>query len=138
SLSGEHGDGQARGELLDRMYGPELVRAFGELKTLFDPGNRMNPGKVVDPYRVDENLRLGAAWRPRAHRSFFGFPHDGGSFTSAVMRCVGVGQCRRSTPSGGVMCPSYQVTREEEHSTRGRARLLFEMLEGHADSPVRD
>ncbi len=138
SLSGEHGDGQARGELLERMYGPELVRAFGELKALFDPGNRMNPGKVVAPYRVDEKLRLGAGWRPKAHQTYFGYPHDNASFTTAVTRCVGVGQCRRSTPRGGVMCPSYQVTREEEHSTRGRARLLFEMLEGHADTPVRD
>jgi FAD/FMN-containing dehydrogenase/Fe-S oxidoreductase len=138
SLSGEHGDGQARGELLVRMYGPELVRGFGELKALFDPGNRMNPGKVVAPYRVDENLRLGADWRPKAHETFFGYPHDHGSFTTAVMRCVGVGQCRRSSPNGGVMCPSYQVTREEEHSTRGRARLLFEMLQGHEDTPVRD
>ncbi|GAA5127266.1 FAD-binding and (Fe-S)-binding domain-containing protein [Pseudonocardia adelaidensis] len=138
SLSGEHGDGQARGELLERMFGPELVRAFGELKALFDPENRMNPGKVVAPYRVDENLRLGAGWRPQAHETWFGYPHDKGSFTAAVMRCVGVGACRRSVPGDGVMCPSYQVTREEEHSTRGRARLLFEMLQGHADSPVRD
>jgi FAD/FMN-containing dehydrogenase/Fe-S oxidoreductase len=138
SLSGEHGDGQARGELLDRMFGADLVRGFGELKALFDPGNRMNPGKVVAPYRVDENLRLGPAWRPRALDTWFGYPDDDGSFTTAVMRCVGVGQCRRSTPNGGVMCPSYQVTREEEHSTRGRARLLFEMLNGHADSAVRD
>jgi FAD/FMN-containing dehydrogenase/Fe-S oxidoreductase len=138
SLSGEHGDGQARGELLERMFGPDLVRGFGELKALFDPGNRMNPGKVVAPYGVDENLRLGADWRPEAHDTYFGYPHDKGSFTTATMRCVGVGQCRRSEPSGGVMCPSYQVTREEEHSTRGRARLLFEMLGGHDDSPVRD
>ncbi|MDN5747493.1 MAG: FAD-binding protein [Pseudonocardia sp.] len=138
SLSGEHGDGQARGELLERMFGPELVRGFGELKALFDPGNRMNPGKVVAPYGVDENLRLGAGWRPKAYDTHFGYPEDDGSFTTAVMRCVGVGQCRRSEPSGGVMCPSYQVTREEEHSTRGRARLLFEMLEGHEDGPIRD
>ncbi|HYH30822.1 MAG TPA: FAD-linked oxidase C-terminal domain-containing protein, partial [Pseudonocardia sp.] len=138
SLSGEHGDGQARGELLDRMFGAELVRGFEELKALFDPDNRMNPGKIVRPYRVDENLRLGAHWRPKAHETWFGYPHDHGSFTTAVMRCVGVGQCRRSEPGEGVMCPSYQVTREEEHSTRGRARLLFEMLQGHADSPVRD
>jgi FAD/FMN-containing dehydrogenase/Fe-S oxidoreductase len=136
SLSGEHGDGQARAELLERMYGSEVVRAFGELKALMDPDDRMNPGKVVAPYRVDENLRFGPRWRPAAHDTWFGYPHDRGSFTTAVTRCVGVGQCRRSRPSGGVMCPSYQVTREEEHSTRGRARLLFEMLEGHADTPV--
>jgi FAD/FMN-containing dehydrogenase/Fe-S oxidoreductase len=138
SLSGEHGDGQARGAFLERMFGPELVRGFGELKALFDPDGRMNPGKIVDPYRVDENLRLGPGWRPTAHKTFFGYPDDGGSFTTAVLRCVGVGACRRTGPSGGVMCPSYQVTREEEHSTRGRARLLFEMLEGHDDAPVRD
>ncbi|MDN5858995.1 MAG: FAD-binding protein [Pseudonocardia sp.] len=138
SLSGEHGDGQARGELLDRMFGAELVRGFGELKALFDPDNRMNPGKVVAPYRTDEHLRLGAGWRPTPHSTEFGFPDDDGSFTTAVMRCVGIGKCRRSAPDGGVMCPSYQVTREEEHSTRGRARLLFEMLGGHPDSTVRD
>ncbi|SFO18604.1 FAD/FMN-containing dehydrogenase [Pseudonocardia ammonioxydans] len=138
SLSGEHGDGQARGELLERMFGPGLVTAFGELKALFDPGNRMNPGKVAAPYRVDENLRLGAGWRPTPYATGFGYPDDGGSFTSAVLRCVGVGACRRSSPQGGVMCPSYQVTRAEEHSTRGRARLLFEMLQGHADSTVTD
>lgn len=136
SLSGEHGDGQARGELLPRMFGDRLVTAFGEVKALFDPGNRMNPGKVVAPQRVDENLRLGPHWRPRAHQTQFGYPHDEGSFTRAVMRCVGIGNCR--THTGGVMCPSFRATGEEEHSTRGRARLLFEMLDGHADSAVTD
>jgi FAD/FMN-containing dehydrogenase/Fe-S oxidoreductase len=134
SLSGEHGDGQSRGELLPRMFGDKLVGAFGQLKAVFDPDDRMNPGKVVAPYRVDENLRLGAAWSPRESRTFFKYPDDDGQFGRAVMRCVGVGKCRRD--SGGVMCPSYMVTREEEHSTRGRSRLLFEMLGGHADSPV--
>nr|WP_198586860.1 FAD-binding and (Fe-S)-binding domain-containing protein [Glycomyces xiaoerkulensis] len=138
SLSGEHGDGQARGELLDRMFGPEVIRAFGELKSLFDPAGRMNPGKVVDPGRLDEDLRLGADWRPRESETRFAYPDDDHSFNRAVMRCVGVGKCRRPDPDGGVMCPSYQVTGEERHSTRGRARLLFEMLQGHADSPVRD
>ncbi len=138
SLSGEHGDGQARGELLVKMFGPDLVRAFGELKALFDPRNRMNPGKVVAPYAVDENLRLGGQWRPQVHHeTHFQYPEDGHSFDRAVLRCVGVGQCRRPEPGSGVMCPSYQVTREEEHSTRGRARLLFEMLGGH-DTPVTD
>jgi FAD/FMN-containing dehydrogenase/Fe-S oxidoreductase len=134
SLSGEHGDGQSRGELLPRMFGDKLVGAFGQLKAVFDPDDRMNPGKVVAPYRVDENLRLGASWSPRESRTFFRYPDDDGQFSRAVMRCVGVGKCRHD--SGGVMCPSYMVTREEEHSTRGRSRLLYEMLGGHADSPV--
>ncbi|MBW8798463.1 MAG: FAD-binding protein [Streptomyces sp.] len=136
SLSGEHGDGQARGELLTRMFGERLVGAFGELKALFDPGNRMNPGKVVDPHPVDGQLRLGAAWRPDAHDTHFGYPEDNHSFTRAVLRCVGIGNCR--SLEGDVMCPSYRATREEEHSTRGRSRLLFEMLDGHADSAVKD
>jgi Fe-S oxidoreductase len=89
---------------------------------------------VVAPYRIDENLRLGAGWSPRDYDTFFKYPDDDGRFDRAVMRCVGVGKCRHA--DGGVMCPSYMVTREEEHSTRGRSRLLFEMLQGHADSPV--
>jgi FAD/FMN-containing dehydrogenase/Fe-S oxidoreductase len=135
SFSGEHGDGQSRGELLPKMFGDELVRAFGQFKAIFDPDNRMNPGKVVAPYRIDENLRLGTEWTPRDDETYFQYPDDDGRFERAVMRCVGVGKCRHD--SGGVMCPSYIVTREEEHSTRGRSRLLFEMLEGHADSPVK-
>ncbi|MER6503868.1 FAD-linked oxidase C-terminal domain-containing protein [Streptomyces sp. NPDC001455] len=134
SLSGEHGDGQARGELLQQMFGRSLVDAFEEVKRLFDPDDRMNPGKVVAPHRTDENLRLGARWRPVGRATHFGFPDDDGSFTQAVKRCVGIGNCRSHT--GGVMCPSYRATGEEEHSTRGRARLLFEMLGGHLDSPV--
>ncbi|MBB5928546.1 FAD-binding and (Fe-S)-binding domain-containing protein [Streptomyces echinatus] len=136
SLSGEHGDGQSRGELLTRMFGERLVTAFGELKALFDPGNRMNPGKIVHPNPVDGQLRLGPAWRPATPATHFGFPEDDHSFDRAVMRCVGIGNCR--SHSGGVMCPSYRATREEEHSTRGRARLLFEMLDGHADSAIED
>ncbi|MGM0348682.1 FAD-binding and (Fe-S)-binding domain-containing protein [Streptomyces sp. Adlamb9] len=136
SLSGEHGDGQARGELLTRMFGERLVGAFGELKALFDPDDRMNPGKIVRPQPVDGQLRLGADWRPDTPTTRFGFPEDEHSFTRAVLRCVGIGNCR--SHSGGVMCPSYRATREEEHSTRGRARLLFEMLNGHADSAIRD
>lgn len=140
SLSGEHGDGQTRGELLPRMFGPELVEAFGAFKAIFDPGDRMNPGKVVAPARLDEHLRLGGAWAPFAPQELhFRFPHDGGSFAQAANRCVGVGKCRQQSTSGGaVMCPSYQVTLEEEHSTRGRARLLFEMLDGHGDGPLKD
>jgi FAD/FMN-containing dehydrogenase/Fe-S oxidoreductase len=127
SLSGEHGDGQSRGELLPKMFGPELMRAFGELKAAFDPGNKMNPGKVVDPYRLDENLTL-RGWFPREPRTFFSYPQDGGKFSAAASRCVGVGKCRGD--EGGVMCPSYRVTREEEDATRGRARLLMEMVRG--------
>ncbi|MDT7841827.1 FAD-binding and (Fe-S)-binding domain-containing protein [Streptomyces justiciae] len=139
SFSGEHGDGQSRGELLPRMFGEQLVSAFNELKGAFDPLNRMNPGKVVAPYRLDENLRLGGDWAPYAPRDLhFQFPDDGGSFAEAANRCVGVGKCRQLTSEGSVMCPSYQVTREEEHSTRGRARLLFEMLDGHGDSAIQD
>jgi FAD/FMN-containing dehydrogenase/Fe-S oxidoreductase len=127
SLSGEHGDGQSRGELLPKMFGDDIIRAFGEMKAAFDPQNRMNPGKVVSPYRLDENLML-RGWFPRRPRSYFQFPNDDGSFASAASRCVGVGKCRGD--EGGVMCPSYRVTHEEEHATRGRARLLMEMVRG--------
>jgi FAD/FMN-containing dehydrogenase/Fe-S oxidoreductase len=127
SLSGEHGDGQSRAELLPRMFGEELVRAFGEFKALWDPLGRMNPGKVVEPYRVDENLRLGIGHQSARPPTVFRFPADDGSFGRAALRCVGVGKCRRD--GGGVMCPSYMVTKEEMHSTRGRAHLLFEMLD---------
>ncbi len=131
SLSGEHGDGQQRGELLPRMFGEELVAAFREFKAIWDPGNRMNPGKKVDPYPLDADLRppLRLDDPPVA----FQYPGDSGSFSRSVTRCVGVGRCRRD--AGGVMCPSYRATRDERHSTRGRARLLFEMLEGEV---VRD
>ena len=136
SLSGEHGDGQSRAELLPIMYSPELIRAFAQFKAIFDPENRMNPGKLAAPYRLDENLRLGTDYQPAQLTTHFAFPSDGGSFDAAVLRCVGVGKCRRH--EGGVMCPSYMVTREEEDSTRGRARVLFEMLQGHPDSPIQD
>jgi FAD/FMN-containing dehydrogenase/Fe-S oxidoreductase len=129
SLSGEHGDGQQRAELLGRMFGEELVGAFREFKALWDPDGMMNPGKVVDPYPLDADLRLGPGYRPRdPGPTHFAFPQDEGGFAGAVLRCVGVGRCRRD--GGGTMCPSYMVTREEAHSTRGRARLLFEMLAG--------
>ncbi|OMH26045.1 hypothetical protein BKD30_05610 [Tersicoccus phoenicis] len=136
SLSGEHGDGQARAELLPIMYGDDLVDAFARFKAIFDPDNRMNPGKLAAPYRIDENLRLGPGYAPRTMDTHFAFPRDDGDFGRAALRCVGVGKCRRN--EGGVMCPSYMVTREEEHSTRGRARVLFEMLQGHPDSPIQD
>ncbi|HET8565644.1 MAG TPA: FAD-binding and (Fe-S)-binding domain-containing protein [Solirubrobacterales bacterium] len=125
SLSGEHGDGQARAELLDRMFGPELVEAFAEFKGIFDPEGKMNPGKVVHPYPLDTNLRVGPDYRRRELETQFGFPGDAGSFGNAIERCIGVGACRDQS---GTMCPSYQVTLEEKHSTRGRARLLFEMM----------
>jgi FAD/FMN-containing dehydrogenase/Fe-S oxidoreductase len=128
SLSGEHGDGQSRAEFLPKMFGPELVTAFGEFKRIWDPGNRMNPGKIVDPYRIDDNLRLGPDYDPVPQKTWFALPEDGGDFARATLRCVGVGECRRT--HGGTMCPSYMVTHEEMHSTRGRARLLFEMLNG--------
>jgi Fe-S oxidoreductase len=128
TLSGEHGDGQARAELLPKMFGPELVEAFSRFKALWDPEWKMNPGKVVRPNKLDEYLRLGSDYRPWQPPTHFKFPHDHGSLADATLRCVGVGACRRS--EGGVMCPSYRVTREEEHSTRGRAHLLWEMTKG--------
>ncbi|WP_439883301.1 FAD-binding and (Fe-S)-binding domain-containing protein [Pontibacter sp. MBLB2868] len=128
SLSGEHGDGQARGDLLEIMYGKELVQAFREFKEIWDPEWKMNPGKIVEPYDQKENLRLGSDYSPYEPETHFQFPNDEGRFSRAVLRCVGVGQCRRH--EGGTMCPSYMVTHEEEHATRGRARLLFEMLQG--------
>jgi FAD/FMN-containing dehydrogenase/Fe-S oxidoreductase len=128
SLSGEHGDGQSRAELLPRMFGPELMEAFRKFKEAWDPDWKMNPGKVLEPYKLDENLRLGpdyAPWEPETH---FQFPEDHGSLSHAALRCVGVGKCRRE--EGGVMCPSWRATHEEEHSTRGRAHLLWEMTQG--------
>ena len=128
SLSGEHGDGQSRAELLPKMYGPELIQAFRDFKAAWDPLWKMNPGKVVDPYKLDENLRLGAGYHPWEPATHFQFPEDSGRFAQATLRCVGVGECRRH--ENKTMCPSYRVTREEEHSTRGRAHLLFEMMQG--------
>jgi FAD/FMN-containing dehydrogenase/Fe-S oxidoreductase len=130
SMSGEHGDGQSHAELLPKMFGPELVEAFREFKGIWDPDFKMNPHKVVEPYPLDSNLRLGSAYRPRPVETHFRFPRDGGSFAAATERCFGVGKCRRT--EGGTMCPSFMVTREEMHTTRGRAHLLFEMLNGEA------
>jgi FAD/FMN-containing dehydrogenase/Fe-S oxidoreductase len=136
SLSGEHGDGQARAVLLPKMFGPELVQAFREFKAIWDPDNRMNPGKLTDAVRVYdpvENLRYG----PREEsqnglhaelETHFVFAADAGSMEDAAARCVGVGACLKK--DGGVMCPSYRATGQEQHSTRGRARLLWEMLAG--------
>jgi FAD/FMN-containing dehydrogenase/Fe-S oxidoreductase len=151
SLSGEHGDGQARAVLLPKMFGPELMGAFQEFKAIWDPANRMNPGKLVDPVRVYdpvENLRhlrwgqlpsassrqeegAGLGRVPAADAALethFVFAHDHGSLENAAARCVGVGACLKQ--EGGVMCPSYRATGQEQHSTRGRARLLWEMLAG--------
>lgn len=130
SLSGEHGDGQARAELLNRMYGEPLIRAFGDFKAIFDPTNRMNPGKVVNPNPLDENLRPAASMSIAPTRTFLALANDNGDMVAAARRCVGIGKCLR--PSGGTMCPSYKATGEEQHSTRGRSRLLFEMLNGEA------
>jgi FAD/FMN-containing dehydrogenase/Fe-S oxidoreductase len=130
SLSGEHGDGQSRGELLPIMFGEELVQAFREFKAIWDPDWKMNPGKIVRPFRRDENLRYGEHYNPPQWGTYFKYPTDKGSFSYAMERCVGVGKCRRH--EHGTMCPSYMVTREEKHSTRGRARLLWEMLNNNA------
>ncbi|WP_373562477.1 FAD-binding and (Fe-S)-binding domain-containing protein [Streptomyces sp. ms115] len=130
SLSGEHGDGQARAELLPRMYGDELVALFGRFKDLWDPDGGLNPGMLARPDRLDANLRF-AVLPKRPVDVEFGYPQDGGDFAGAVRRCAGVAKCRTTEASGaGVMCPSFRATGEEAHSTRGRARLLHEMLAG--------
>ncbi len=125
SLSGEHGDGHGRAELWPRMFSPEILRAFQEFKDLWDPTNHMNPHKLVDPFPLDTGLREGTGYRTRHLETGFAFPDDGHSFAEATNRCFGIGKCRHT--DGGVMCPSFMVTREEKHSTRGRARLLQEM-----------
>ena len=132
SLSGEHGDGQSRGALLPKMFGPELIKAFIEFKTAWDPDNKMNPNKVVNAYLPTENLRLGADYHPLEPKTHFQFPDDGGSFAKATVRCIGLGECRKH--DSGTMCPSYMVTLEEGHSTRGRAHMLFELLQGEVVS----
>jgi FAD/FMN-containing dehydrogenase/Fe-S oxidoreductase len=132
SFSGEHGDGQSRGALLPKMFGPELIRAFQEFKALWDPENRMNPDKVVSPnhvYGPTENLRLGAGYQSSRPQTWFQYPEDKHSLGEATLRCVGVGLCRKQ--GHDTMCPSFMVTQEEKHCTRGRAHLLWEMLEGN-------
>jgi FAD/FMN-containing dehydrogenase/Fe-S oxidoreductase len=129
SISGEHGDGQSKAALLPKMFGDELVRAMGEFKAIWDPTNKLNPHKVVDPYLPGENLRLGPHYHPPQVETHFKFPDDNGSFAYATERCVGVGQCRKDDT--GAMCPSYMVTREDSDSTRGRTHLLFEMFQGN-------
>ena len=130
SMSGEHGDGRARSELLGYMYSPEALAAFAAVKAIFDPGNVLNPGVLADPAPLDADLRVPMA-RPIRAGLGFAYPHDGGDLSTAVHRCTGVGKCRAdTTASGGVMCPSYLATRDEKDSTRGRARVLQELANG--------
>ncbi|MFJ4082715.1 FAD-binding and (Fe-S)-binding domain-containing protein [Streptomyces iakyrus] len=127
TLSGEHGDGRARSELLQVMYSHRMIAAFAAFKKVFDPEGLLNPGVIVDPAPLDADLALREL--PLLETSF-GFPHDEDGFAGAVRRCVGVGRCR--SDAGGVMCPSYRATGEENDSTRGRARMLQEMVRGEA------
>ncbi|NYF91698.1 FAD-binding and (Fe-S)-binding domain-containing protein [Tunturiibacter empetritectus] len=128
SLSGEHGDGQARGALLPKMFGEELMNAFRTFKRLFDPTNRMNPNKLIDAHQPHEDLRLGADYNPWQPKTHFAYAENNGSFADANLRCVGVGACRKT--DAGTMCPSFMATGEELHSTRGRAHLLWELMQG--------
>ncbi|MDO0978142.1 FAD-binding and (Fe-S)-binding domain-containing protein [Mycolicibacterium frederiksbergense] len=146
SVSGEHGDGRARSEMLGRMYGADGLALLAGMKGIWDPARLLNPGVIVEPAPLDADIRhaqvlagLGAA---RKSLTLFAYPDDHHDFAQAQRRCVGIGKCRQT--SGGVMCPSYQATREEKHSTRGRAHLLWEMLagdvvtEGWRSAEVRD
>ena len=129
SLSGEHGDGQAKAEFLPIMYGPELMQAMEQFKAIWDPANRLNPGKVVHAYRADENLRMGPAYKPVTLQTKLTFAsQEGDGFQREIERCIGMGKCR--SLEGGTMCPSFRATREEKYSTRGRAHLFWEMLQG--------
>jgi FAD/FMN-containing dehydrogenase/Fe-S oxidoreductase len=128
SLAGEYGEGHGRAELLPKMFGPELMQAFGDFKRIWDPDWKMNPNRLIGDVKLDEGLRLGPDYRPPDLKTHFAFPDDGGSFATAIERCFGMAKCRNL---GSVtMCPSFHATREERHSTRGRSRLLFEMLKG--------
>jgi FAD/FMN-containing dehydrogenase/Fe-S oxidoreductase len=120
-VSGEHGDGLVRSPFIEWFYGPEITGAFREVKRLFDPEGRMNPGKIVDPSPMDANLRYGESYRAAPFETVYRY-RDEGSFAAAVERCIGVGACRKT--ADGTMCPSYMATRDEEHSTRGRANAL--------------
>lgn len=130
SFSGEHGGGQSRSELLEKMFGPTIVEAFHRFKSIWDPDGKMNPGKLVDPRPIVADLRLGADYAPREVQTHFQYPDDQGSFARATLRCVGIGNCRRLEGAGDdqTMCPSFMVLREEKHTTRGRAHLLWEMV----------
>ena len=128
SLAGEYGEGHGRAELLPKMFGPELMAAFNRFKRIWDPDVKMNPNRLIGDVKLDEGLRLGPDYRPPQLQTHFAFPDDEGSFATAIERCFGMAKCRNL---GSVtMCPSFHVTREERHSTRGRSRLLFEMLKG--------
>jgi FAD/FMN-containing dehydrogenase/Fe-S oxidoreductase len=128
SLAGEYGEGHGRAELLPKMFGPELMEAFHEFKRIWDPDWKMNPNRLIGDVKLDEGLRLGPDYRPPQLKTHFAYPDDGGSFAGAVERCFGMAKCRNL--GSLTMCPSFQATREERHSTRGRARLLLEMLQG--------
>ncbi|MCA1731466.1 MAG: FAD-binding protein, partial [Actinobacteria bacterium] len=135
SLSGEHGDGQQRAEFLPKMYGEDLMQAFRDFKEIWDPDWKMNPGKIIDANPMLSDLRLGADYNPQnPDKLYFSYPQNNGSFAHATMRCVGVGLCRDT--SSGTMCPSYMVTLDEKHTTRGRARILHEMIRG--EGPIKD
>jgi FAD/FMN-containing dehydrogenase/Fe-S oxidoreductase len=133
SLAGEYGEGHGRAELLPKMFGPELMAAFNEFKRIWDPDWKMNPNRLIGDVKLDEGLRLGPEYRPPHLKTHFAFPDDEGSFATAIERCFGMAKCRNL--GSLTMCPSFHVTREERHSTRGRARLLFEMLKG---DPIAD
>jgi FAD/FMN-containing dehydrogenase/Fe-S oxidoreductase len=128
SLSGEHGDGKSRSALLPKMFGTEMMSAFREFKSVWDPTNKLNPHNIVDAAPAVEHLRLGASYAPQDPPTRFKFPDDGGSIAKAALRCIGIGECRKHDT--GTMCPSYMATLEEQHSTRGRAHMLFEALNG--------
>nr|WP_315097898.1 FAD-binding and (Fe-S)-binding domain-containing protein [uncultured Cellulomonas sp.] len=131
SLSGEHGDGRARSELLPVMYSEQAIGLFGAFKDLLDPRDLLNPGVLVRPRPLDADLRRPHARSLLADGHGFSFAHDAGDLTTAVHRCVGVGKCRAdSTATGGFMCPSYLATKDEKDSTRGRARVLQELANG--------
>jgi FAD/FMN-containing dehydrogenase len=133
SLAGEYGEGHGRAELLPKMFGPELMQAFNDFKRIWDPDWKMNPNRLIGDIKLDEGLRLGPDYRPPELKTHFAYPDDGGSFATAIERCFGMAKCRNL--GSLTMCPSFHATREERHSTRGRSRLLFEMLKG---DPVTD
>ncbi|HTU87353.1 MAG TPA: FAD-linked oxidase C-terminal domain-containing protein [Solirubrobacteraceae bacterium] len=128
SLAGEYGEGHGRAELLPKMFGPELMQAFNDFKRIWDPDGKMNPNRLIGDVKLDEGLRLGPDYRPPELNTHFAYPDDGGSFATAIERCFGMAKCRNL--GSLTMCPSFHATREEQHSTRGRSRLLFEMLKG--------
>ena len=133
SLAGEYGEGHGRAELLPKMFGPELMQAFNDFKRIWDPDWKMNPNRLIGDVKLDEGLRLGPDYRPPQLQTHFAYPDDGGSFATAIERCFGMAKCRNL--GSLTMCPSFHATREERHSTRGRSRLLFEMLKG---DPITD